>query len=81
MNDRRKSLLIDEKEIIKTLSMRTGMDEDLIHTMIYFFERTILHHVMLGYKVRINDFFTIYKTGNQVEIILDEKAKRQIKKK
>lgn len=81
MNDRRKSLLIDEKEIIKTLSMRTGMDEDLIHTIIYFFERTILHHVMLGYKVRISDFFTIYKSGDQVEIMLDERAKRQIKKK
>lgn len=72
---------IDEKEIIKTLSMRTGMDEGIIHTTIYFFERTILHHVMLGYKVRINDFFTIYKKGSQVEIMLDEKAKKHIKKK
>jgi hypothetical protein len=81
MSNKSKMLWIDEKEIIKVLSVRTGMDEDLIHTMIYFFERTILHHVMLGYKVRINDFFTIYKRDNQVEILLDEKVKRHIKKK
>jgi len=81
MSNKGKMLWIDEKEIIKVLSVRTGMDEDLIHTMIYFFERTILHHVMLGYKVRINDFFTIYKRDNQVEILLDEKVKRHIKKK
>jgi len=81
MNDQKKLLWIDEKEIIKVLSMRTGMDEDMIHTMIYFFERTILHHVKLGYKVKINDFFVIYKLDNQVEIMLNEKVKKHMKKK
>ena len=81
MNDKRKIEWIDEKEIIEILSMRTGMDEDLIHTMIHFFERIVIHHVMLGYTVRINNFFTIYRRGDQIDIMLDEKVKKHIKKK
>jgi hypothetical protein len=74
-------VFVNEKNIVKTLSKRTGMDEDLIHTLVYHLERTILHHVMMGHIVRINQFFTIYRVNKVVEIELTDKAKRLVKRK
>lgn len=81
MNRNQTPHLVDDKEIVKVLASRTGMEEALIHTLIHYFERVILHHVMMGDHVRIKDFFTIYWSNQQVEIMLNEKAKRRIKKK
>jgi hypothetical protein len=66
--------LINEKDIVKFLAKRTGLDENEIHTILYHFERAVLHHVMMGHHVRINQFFTIYNLGKHVEIELTYKA-------
>ena len=76
-----RKMLVDEVEIVKILAMRTGMDENTIHTIIHFLQRTILHHVKVGDDVRFYDFFTIHQRNNEVEITLTESAKRKIKSK
>jgi hypothetical protein len=73
--------IINEEDIVKILSKRTGLDENEIHTILHHLERAILHHVMMGYHVRINQFFTIYNIGKHVEIELAEKALKLIKRK
>lgn len=73
--------VVNEKEIIEVLAVRTGVDKNLIHTLIHFYERVILHKAMTGHFVRIDNLFIIYHKEDQVHIEFTEKARRYIKKK
>lgn len=73
--------IVTVQDIVDILAVRTGFNPDTIHTMLHYYERIILHQVMKGGYVKIDNLFVIYHQGNQVVIEFTEKAKRQIKKK
>lgn len=80
MKTEHKTTLVGNKEIARLLVMRTGMDENVVLTLLHFYERIILHRVVTGDTVRIDNLFTIYHTKSEIEIMLTEKAKKYIKR-
>ncbi len=76
-----KPMVVDEKEIAHLLAIRTGLEVNLIRTLMHYYERIILHSAMKGNYVRINNLFTIYHQNDEIEIRFTEKAKKHLKKK
>ena len=68
-----KRTTINEKDIAVILADRTGLEVNLVRTLMHFYERIILHSAMKGNYVRIENLFAIYHHDN--------KAIKHIKKK
>jgi hypothetical protein len=66
------------KEVASELVKRTGLDQETIRTIIYYYERIILKNIKAGYNFH-SDLIDIYKTKKGIEVVLIEAAKRYLK--
>ncbi|BCR35197.1 hypothetical protein [Mariniplasma anaerobium] len=76
-----KPKIMDEKQIADLLAIRTGLEVNLVRTLMHYYERIILHSAMRGNYVTIDNLFTIYHRNNKIEIRFTEKAQKHLKKK
>jgi len=70
-----------EEQLVKLISERTGIDENMLVTILRYYHRIILHRIKLGDYVVMEDLFRIYYIEAEAKIEFTAKALRDMKKK
>lgn len=71
---------IDSKQIVKILSERLSLDEEMIEVIIAHWLRMIFHNIKEKVFININDFFQIYEINNYVNIRFSNRIIKHIEK-
>ena len=79
MRSKKRNIAIDE-DIAILLAERTNISLEVIHTILHYYERILLHKVMIGDHVIMGKLFRIYHLNDMVHIELTEAAIKYIRK-
>jgi hypothetical protein len=80
MSPNKKISIINIEELTALLAKRTGLDQALIETIIYYYERTIIQKVMHGDYMLSSKLFKIYHINHQAHIEFSDMALKYINK-
>ncbi|MBU1142090.1 MAG: hypothetical protein KKH92_00430 [Firmicutes bacterium] len=76
---KRRNIVVD-KDIVLLLAERTSVSIEVVHTILHYYERIILHKAMKGDNIIVGRLFRIFHLKNNVYIELTETAKKYIDK-
>jgi hypothetical protein len=79
MKSNKRKITLDE-ELIALLSQRTNVSYEVIHTIIYYYQRMVLHKIKHNEDVILDRFVKFIHLNNGITIEFTEKAKKFIKK-
>jgi nucleoid DNA-binding protein len=71
---------VSKEDLIPILHERTGVEPEVIETILRFFERLVLHAVKRKKNVLLEDFIVLYHIENELHVELTTTALKIIKK-
>jgi predicted membrane-bound spermidine synthase len=79
MKSSKRKITLDD-DLIELLSHRTSVSYEVIHTIIYYYQRMVLHKIKHNEDVILDGFIKFVHLKDGLYIELTEKAKKIIKR-